>query len=126
MTIAWSRSNEKARAGAEAASEETMGFGLFEADGELVGGFGLHRRRGPGILEIGYWVRSDRTGRGYATGAARALTQAAFDGFPDVDRLEIRWPGGAIETIDNLAANQIVTVTEGKGVTGRTPFARRQ
>ena len=31
---------------------------------------GLHRRSGPETVEIGYWVRSDRTGRGYATAAA--------------------------------------------------------
>lgn len=41
-----------------------------------------------------------------------------------VDRLEIRWPTRVVERIDNVAANQIVTVTEGKGVTARTPFAR--
>jgi RimJ/RimL family protein N-acetyltransferase len=75
-----------------AASGGSMGFGLFEddGDGEVVGGFGLHDRRGPGILEIGYWVRSDRTGRGYATAGARALTDAALDAFPAVDRIEIR------------------------------------
>lgn len=67
----------------------SMGFGLFDADDEVVGGFGLHDRRGPGILEIGYWVRSDRTGRGYATAAARALTEIAFACFPDVHRIEI-------------------------------------
>ena len=69
-----------------------MGFGLFEDDGhgELVGGFGLHDRRGPGILEIGYWVRSDRTGRGYATATARALTEVALAAFPLVHRIEIR------------------------------------
>ena len=77
-------------AGVEAASDVEMGFGLFAADGELVGGFGLHGRRGPGILEIGYWVRSDRAGRGYATAAAGALTEAAFAHFPEVDRVEIR------------------------------------
>ena len=77
-------------AGAEAGSDETMGYGLFEPDGEPVGGFGLHARRGPGTLEIGYWVRTDRTGRGYATAAARALTAAAFEHFPEVDRVEIR------------------------------------
>ena len=71
-------------------SGATLGFGLFDAGGELVGGFGLHDRRGPGILEIGYWVRSDRTGRGYATAGARALTDAALDAFPEVDRIEIR------------------------------------
>ena len=78
------------RAGAETGSELEMGFGLFEPGGELVGAVGLHGRRGPGTLEIGYWVRSDRTGRGYATAAARALTDAAFECFPGVDRVEIR------------------------------------
>jgi RimJ/RimL family protein N-acetyltransferase len=68
----------------------SMAFGLFDAGGEVVGGFGLHDRRGPGILEIGYWVRSDRTGRGYATAAARALTDVSFDSFPSVFRVEIR------------------------------------
>jgi hypothetical protein len=40
------------------------------------------------------------------------------------ERLEIRWPGGATETIANVAANQIITVSEGRGIVGRTPFAR--
>ncbi len=71
-------------------SGRSMGFGLYEAGGQLVGGFGLHDRRGPGILEMGYWVRSDRTGRGYATAAARALTDVAFDSFHKVNRVEIR------------------------------------
>ncbi|MFP5318419.1 MAG: GNAT family N-acetyltransferase [Acidimicrobiia bacterium] len=69
---------------------EVMGWGLWERESnELVGGFGLHDRVGPQILEIGYWVRSDRTSRGYGTAAARALTTAAFHHFPDVDRVEI-------------------------------------
>ena len=54
---------------------------------ELVGGCGLHHRIGERI-EIGYWVRSDRTRRGYATAAAAALTDAAF-GLPGVLRVEI-------------------------------------
>jgi enediyne biosynthesis protein E4 len=41
-----------------------------------------------------------------------------------VDRLEIRWPSGQTDALTNIASNQIVTVTEGKGVTGRSPFAR--
>ena len=69
---------------------ETFGFGLFDTGGEVIGAFGLHGRRGPGILEIGYWVRSDRTGRGYATAAARALTEVSFERFPQVGRVEIR------------------------------------
>ena len=46
------------------------------------------RRIGPGGLEIGYWVRTDRTGRGVATEAAGLLTDAAL-ALPDVDHVEI-------------------------------------
>ena len=56
----------------------------------MVGGAGLHPRAGPESIEIGYWVRSDRTGRGYATAAAGALTQAAFAHLDGIDRVEIR------------------------------------
>jgi ribosomal-protein-serine acetyltransferase len=63
---------------------------LFEkGSGEIVGGAGLHRRGGPGTVEIGYWVRSDRTGRGYATAAAHALTEAVFTHLAQVDQIEI-------------------------------------
>jgi len=40
-----------------------------------------------------------------------------------VDRLEIRWPNGQMETVPNIAVNQIVTITEGKGVTDRRQYA---
>jgi hypothetical protein len=40
------------------------------------------------------------------------------------DQLEIRWPGGAVEVIKDVDANQILTITEGSGITGRTPFRR--
>jgi len=42
-----------------------------------------------------------------------------------IDRLEIRWPSGATEVVPDVAADQIIAVTEGKGVTARTPFVRR-
>ncbi len=42
-----------------------------------------------------------------------------------VDRIEIRWPSGQRETVSNLAANQVVTITEGKGVTARATLMRR-
>lgn len=69
---------------------QTLNFALVDPAGAVVGGFGLHGRRGPGVLEIGYWVRSDRTGRGYATAAAGALTGAGLDAFPGAFRVEIR------------------------------------
>jgi hypothetical protein len=42
-----------------------------------------------------------------------------------IDRLEVRWPAGETEVASNLAANQIITITEGKGVTERKPLVRR-
>lgn len=71
-------------------SDEDYGYSLIERPtGELVGGAGLHPR-GAGIAEIGYWVRSDRTGRGYATAAAGALAAAALEYLADVQRVLIR------------------------------------
>jgi len=46
-------------------------FGMFETSGPaVVGGCGLHFRQGPGVGEIGYWVRTDRHRRGFATAAS--------------------------------------------------------
>jgi RimJ/RimL family protein N-acetyltransferase len=60
---------------------------IVGADGELLGGCGLHRRIGPGAIEIGYWVRAGRTGRGVATAAVRAIVEMAFaiDGIASVE-----------------------------------------
>jgi RimJ/RimL family protein N-acetyltransferase len=64
------------------------GFGVFLPDGRMVGALGLHRRIGPGALEIGYWVHVDQTRRGIATMAARALTDAGF-ALRGIRRMEI-------------------------------------
>jgi RimJ/RimL family protein N-acetyltransferase len=55
----------------------------------VLGSTGLHPRIGPNAMEIGYWVRTDQTGKGVATQAARALTSVAFEEAA-VHRLEIR------------------------------------
>ena len=62
-------------------------LGVF-ADGEVAGSCGLHRRLGPGGLELGYWIHPRFTRRGLATTAAGLLTDAAFS-IPDIDRVEI-------------------------------------
>jgi hypothetical protein len=41
-----------------------------------------------------------------------------------VDRLEVRWPSGRTELLQNVPANQIITIREGNGIVGRVPFAR--
>jgi hypothetical protein len=40
------------------------------------------------------------------------------------ERVEVRWPGGRTEVVQNVAANQIVTIREGEGIVGQVPFAR--
>ncbi len=64
-------------------------FAILDADEQcIIGGCGLMRRIGPSKIEIGYWVHVAHTGRGHATAAARALTEAAWT-LPDVERVEI-------------------------------------
>jgi len=50
-----------------------------DPDGEFVGTIGMHRRAADDAVEIGYWIASAKTRRGYATAAARALTPVALD-----------------------------------------------
>jgi hypothetical protein len=40
------------------------------------------------------------------------------------ERMEIRWPSGATEVVADLPANHVITIREGEGVVGRTPFRR--
>ena len=64
-------------------------YGIFDTGEERVlGGTGLHPRIGPGGLEIGYWIRADAAGRGFATESTAALTRVAFE-LADVGRVEI-------------------------------------
>lgn len=57
-------------------------------NGDVVGSSGLHRRRGPGVLEIGYWVHVDHIKQGIATEVADALTTASFT-VAGIERVEI-------------------------------------
>ncbi|MCX4749853.1 GNAT family N-acetyltransferase [Kitasatospora sp. NBC_01287] len=59
-----------------------------ERPGGVLGMFGLHRRIGPGAIEIGYWIDQAHTGRSLATNGAAALTGAALR-LVDVERVEI-------------------------------------
>lgn len=63
-------------------------FGIFDADGALLGGCGLHDRIGPRAREVGYWVAVEQARRGIATEAVRQLVELAF-AEPSMDRLEI-------------------------------------
>jgi enediyne biosynthesis protein E4 len=40
------------------------------------------------------------------------------------ERLELRWPDGSNEAVENLPANHLVIVRQGKGIVSRAPLAR--
>lgn len=67
-----------ARGAAERGDE--YNFGAFRSDeGSIVGSAGLNRRdRVNRSANLGYWVRSDRTGQGIATSAARLVARFGF------------------------------------------------
>jgi RimJ/RimL family protein N-acetyltransferase len=69
-------------------SAEAFNSGIFDADGTFLGTISLMDRVGPGGLEIGYWLRSDATGKGVMTRAAKMLTELGL-GLPGIDRIEI-------------------------------------
>lgn len=59
---------------------EEWQYALFPADeSRMLGSFGLMTRRGPGTIEIGYWLHVEAVGHGYATRAVEALTPVALD-----------------------------------------------
>jgi ribosomal-protein-serine acetyltransferase len=62
-------------------------LGVF-VDGTVAGSCGLHRRRGPGTLEIGYWIHASFLRWGLGTKVAAMLTEAAF-ALPEVAATEI-------------------------------------
>ena len=72
-------------------------YGVFTTDGSILGEMGLYPRSEAGRvayadsdrIELGYWLRSDVTGRGYATEAARAVIGVASR-LDRVGRFEIR------------------------------------
>jgi ribosomal-protein-serine acetyltransferase len=73
---------------------------LIVAGGQPAGSAGLMARIGDGGMEIGYWVHPRFTGRGVATSAAAALTDAAF-GLPGIDHVEIH------HDVLNLASGRV-------------------
>lgn len=42
-----------------------------------------------------------------------------------IEKIEVRWPSGTKDILNNVAADAIYVVTEGKGITGKLPQARR-
>jgi ribosomal-protein-serine acetyltransferase len=85
---------------------EHFAFGVFETQsGILLGGCGLnHINRFYRIANLGYWVRSDRTGQGVATEAARRVAQFGFSEL-GLRRVEI------VVAEDNWASRRVAAKT---------------
>lgn len=65
-------------------------YHMFETGGRLVGSTGLHRIKwSVPRFEIGYWLRTDAAGKGYASEAVRALSKVAFQQL-GAQRVDIR------------------------------------
>jgi hypothetical protein len=43
-----------------------------------------------------------------------------------IDRLELRWPSGTVDVLENIKANQILTVHEGGRITRLGPYPKRR
>jgi hypothetical protein len=41
-----------------------------------------------------------------------------------IDRLEVTWPDGRLDVLENLPVNHVITIREGQGETRRAPFTR--
>jgi RimJ/RimL family protein N-acetyltransferase len=70
------------------AAGDEFAYAILSGD-RYVGGCGAHNRVGPSAMELGYWISTPHTGRGYATAAARALTDAVFAHLPHIEWTEI-------------------------------------
>jgi hypothetical protein len=69
------------------------------------------------------FMREIKSGSSYL-GQSDLRAHVGLGSSTSVDRMEIRWPGGKVERIDNPPVNQIITVEEGKGIAKRVPFVR--
>ena len=71
-------------------SGEDFPYGVYDrGESRQLAGTGLHTRGGPSAYEIGYFVRADAIGRGYATELTAVLTRVAFE-MCDAQRVDLK------------------------------------
>jgi RimJ/RimL family protein N-acetyltransferase len=69
--------------------DQDRSYGVFDPQtGRMLGEVCLLKRAGIGALEIGYWLRGDATGQGFATEMASAMVKTAFE-FDKVKRMDL-------------------------------------
>ena len=69
-------------------------------------------------------IDEEHSGRGYQSHFGSRL-HFGLGQRNRVDRIEVRWIGGGIDVFENVAADQLVTLTEGGSLAvGRQPWVR--
>jgi hypothetical protein len=66
-----------------------------------------------------------KTGSSYASQSELPLTFGLGSASTATD-LRVTWPGGRVDEVGSLDANQAITVEEGTGIVERAPIAREQ
>jgi hypothetical protein len=64
------------------------------------------------------------SGSSYLSSNELVLT-LGLAGHTQADTMEVHWPSGQVDTLKNVAADQIVTVKEGSGSISANPLAKR-
>ena len=62
-----------------------------------------------------------RSGAGYLSQNELVLT-FGLDAHRAADRIDVEWPGGRIDRLDNIEAGRMITVREGRGIAESLPF----
>ena len=90
------------KADAERFDDRAYDFYIFDPPAtRLLGGCGLyHIDRTSRCASLGYWVRSDATGQGIATAAARRLVRFGFEEF-ELARIEV------VAAVENIASQRV-------------------
>jgi hypothetical protein len=66
-----------------------------------------------------------RSGAGYLSQSEMVLT-FGLGSLDRVDRIEVRWPSGTVDTVTGIDAHRLVTIEEGRGLAGNTALAPRR
>ena len=69
-------------------------------------------------------LREVQSGSGYL-GQNDLRAHFGLGGATRAERLEIRWPSGVTEVINDVPANHVITLREGAGIVARVPFRLR-
>jgi RimJ/RimL family protein N-acetyltransferase len=105
------------RVTAERERSESFEYGIYDTSGAFVGNCGINRISKPNrYANLGYWIRTTRTGEGLATKAVRKLAAWGFAN-TDLNRLEI------VAALGNVRSQR---VAERAGATREGVLRKRQ